>query len=220
MPTTIPGARGPYAKTAGVRERILEACTEVFAENGYRATTMKEIAERAGISQRGLAHHFASKGELLDAVIERRAAESATLMAPIGSGIESFVSMLDVIADNSRRPGLVELSSLLAAEGAAPEHPAHEHYRRSYAGLRQYFSLAFEVLREQGELASAVDSATLAASFIALMEGLQVQWLYDRRAVDLDGMTRAYLQTLIPRFGELSAGTADDAKAARSGEHS
>ena len=204
MPTTTPGARGPYAKTAGVRQRILEACIEVFAENGYRATSMKEVAERAGISQRGLVHHFAGKGELLDAVIELREAESAKLMAPIGSGVGSFVGMLDVIADNSRRPGLVELSSLLATEGAAPEHPAHDHYRRRYVGLRHYYTVAFEALRKQGELASDLDSDTLAVSFIALMEGLQVQWLYDRSTVDLDGMIRAYLQTLIPRFSALT----------------
>jgi AcrR family transcriptional regulator len=198
--TTTPGARGPYAKTAQVRQRILEACTEVFAENGYRATTMKEIAERAGISQRGLAHHFAGKAELLGAVIELREAESARLMAPVGTAVESFVSMLTVIADNSRRPGLVELSTVLSAEGVSPEHPAHDHFQRRNAGLREYFTRAFERLRDEGELASDVDSRSLAVGFVGLMEGVQVLWLYDKRAIDIDAVLRAHLETLIPRF--------------------
>ncbi|MBB2939957.1 AcrR family transcriptional regulator [Amycolatopsis bartoniae] len=40
--------RGPYAKTAGRVEHILDATAELFAASGYRAATMKDIAQRAG----------------------------------------------------------------------------------------------------------------------------------------------------------------------------
>ncbi|WP_394552024.1 TetR/AcrR family transcriptional regulator [Agromyces sp. MMS24-JH15] len=201
MPTT----RGPYAKTARVRSGILDAAMEVFAETGYRATTMKEIAERAGISQRGLVHHFANKAELLAAVLEVREAQSALLMPPLGSSIDAFLGMLEVVADNNLRPGLVELYSVLTAEGASPEHPGHEHFRERYDDLRNYFSVAFDALREQGELESPLDSDQLAAGFVGLLEGLQVQWLYDRRTIDLEPILRAFLTSIIPRYAELSA---------------
>lgn len=192
--------RGPYAKTAGVRKRILDAAMEVFAESGYRATTMKEIAERAEISQRGLVHHFANKADLLAAVLEVREAQSALLMPPLGSSIEAFVGMLEVVADNNNRPGLVELYSVLTAEGADPEHPGHEHFRQRYSDLRDYFTLAFDALREQGELDSTLTSKELAAGFVGLIEGLQVQWLYDRKTVDLEPILRAFLASVIPRY--------------------
>jgi AcrR family transcriptional regulator len=204
MTTTTSGrARGPYAKTAAVRGRIVDAAVEVFAESGYWATTMKEIAARAGISQRGLVHHFATKAELLEAVIGVRDAESAQLMAPVGQGIESFVSMLAVVADNIRRPGLAELYSVLTAEAASVLHPAHHHYRERYILLRQYFALAFDALRDQGELESPLDSDALATGFIAVIDGLQLQWLYDRANVNVIPMLGAFLRAIIPRFPDM-----------------
>src|SRR4051794_20654891 len=99
VPTGSTGTRGPYAKTALVRQQIVASATEVFAEFGYWATTMKEVAARAGISQRGLAHHFAEKAELLRAVIDARDEASTQLMAPYGDALESILSMFAVVAD-------------------------------------------------------------------------------------------------------------------------
>ncbi|MFG2971108.1 MULTISPECIES: helix-turn-helix domain-containing protein [unclassified Streptomyces] len=42
---------------------------QLFAANGYRATTMKEIAEGVGISQPGLMHHFPGKQDILISVL-------------------------------------------------------------------------------------------------------------------------------------------------------
>lgn len=42
--------RGPYAKSAGVRRRVLEACVDAFAQTGFYGATMKDVARRAGIS--------------------------------------------------------------------------------------------------------------------------------------------------------------------------
>ena len=69
---TTTGARGPYAKTAAVRQRILEAGMQCFAQVGYFATSLNDIADRAGISRRGLGHHFKSKEELLTEVLDPR----------------------------------------------------------------------------------------------------------------------------------------------------
>lgn len=203
MSTGSSGARGPYAKTAMVRQHIVASATEVFSEFGYWATTMKEVAARAGISQRGLAHHFAEKAELLGAVIEARDEASSQLMAPYGNALESILSMFAVVSDNIRRPGLVELYSVLTAEAASAQHPAHDHYRERYTGLRQYLLVAFESLREQGELNSAMQSDALAIGVIAVIDGLQLQWLYDKRTVDVEQILHAFLTTIIPRLPAL-----------------
>ena len=46
------------------RERILAAATEVFAESGYHAASMSQIAERAGVVASVIYDHFPSKREL------------------------------------------------------------------------------------------------------------------------------------------------------------
>ncbi len=46
---------------AGTRERILEVALELFTEQGYDATSLREIAERLGVTKAALYYHFPSK---------------------------------------------------------------------------------------------------------------------------------------------------------------
>ena len=53
------------------RERILEAATDLIAENGYKETTTKDIATKAGVSEMSVFRHFGSKKAILEAVNSR-----------------------------------------------------------------------------------------------------------------------------------------------------
>ncbi len=184
-------ARGPYAKSVAVRGRILDAARSIFAETGYRATTMKAVAERSGISQRGLVHHFPSKEDLLAAVLAENDARVA-LKIPEGSGAAALRRMVDVAAADAKEPGLIELYAILSAEAVAPDHPAHAYYRRRYETFRAYVQQQFDTERDAGHLSSDLDSATLAGQFTGLLDGLQIQWLYDRD-IDLSDALHRFL---------------------------
>lgn len=186
------GTRGPYAKTAEVRRRILESAMRAFAESGYRATTMKNVAEMAGISQRGLVHHFASKEELLTAVLERYDHVVAEQLPPI-QGQASLAGIVDLLLDNEREPWLAELYSILSTEAISPEHPAHAYYRQRYRTFRLHVEEAFETMRRSGQLSTAIEPTILAAMFTSLVEGLRVQWLYDRASIDVAAVLQQFL---------------------------
>ncbi len=190
------GPRGPYAKTARVRQEIIEAAMTVFAESGFGATTMKEIAQRAGITDRGIVHHFGSKEELLLSVLEAREDESELLIPE--SPVDALGSILAVAADNETRPGLVQLHSTLSAEATSPEHPAHQHYADRYSQFRAYLTGAFSELQQHGDLGSPLQPGELASMFIALWDGLQLQWLYDPSAVDVKKLLSGYLDLVAP----------------------
>ncbi|MDF7627113.1 TetR/AcrR family transcriptional regulator [Lactobacillaceae bacterium L1_55_11] len=51
------------------RQRILDAATDLFLQNGYEQTTTREIAKQLGISQPALYHHFGDKETLFVEVI-------------------------------------------------------------------------------------------------------------------------------------------------------
>ncbi len=52
------------------RERLLRSASELFAQNGYRGTTTRDIADAAGIAERTLFRHVSTKAELFrEAVI-------------------------------------------------------------------------------------------------------------------------------------------------------
>lgn len=190
--------RGPYAKTAGVRQRIIEAALGAFAETGYRATTMKEIALRAEISQRGLVHHFPTKEDLLLEVLVMYEDESARLMPTEGLH-RQIDGLLSVARHNAERSEMLELQNLLSAEGTSPDHPAHERFRSRYDDLRWVLTDAFAELTERGATTTAIAPSSLATMYVALMDGLQLQWLYNRDAVDVERLLRDFLTMVAPR---------------------
>jgi AcrR family transcriptional regulator len=187
-------ARGPYAKSAEVREKILEACIDAFGLSGFNGATLKDVAERAGISQAGLLHHFSNKEELLKGVLAAHAAHSTALVRK-GSG-DIFRGQLDVVRDNLNRPGIIQLHSVIAAEGTAPDHPAHEMYHDRYEKLRLYLAGAFDQLRASDRLKIDAPSEVLASLFIASLDGMQLQWLYNPE-LDLPGAIETLLSSFI-----------------------
>jgi AcrR family transcriptional regulator len=52
------------------RERILEVARELFTEQGYDGTSLREIADRLGFTKAALYYHFQSKEEILLALLE------------------------------------------------------------------------------------------------------------------------------------------------------
>jgi AcrR family transcriptional regulator len=58
------------------RQRAIEVALELFAAQGYEKTSLREIADRLGITKAALYYHFASKEALLGAIIE-------SVLAPI-----------------------------------------------------------------------------------------------------------------------------------------
>jgi len=65
----------------GTRARILDAALTLFAERGYDATSMREIAEHVGTTKAALYYHFASKGDIVRVMLsdtEQRVGELVT----------------------------------------------------------------------------------------------------------------------------------------------
>ena len=60
-----PASAQPGAST---RERILDVALDLFTDQGFDGTSMREIAERLGISKPAIYYHFASKEEILMAL--------------------------------------------------------------------------------------------------------------------------------------------------------
>ena len=57
--------------TTANRATVIDAACALFAERGYRGTSMKDIAEVLGVSAPGLYNHVASKQEILYAIMDR-----------------------------------------------------------------------------------------------------------------------------------------------------
>jgi AcrR family transcriptional regulator len=190
-----------YAKGRRRREEIITAAADVYADAGYHGASLREIAKRAGTSHAGLLYYFPSREALLAAVLQRRDEQDAA-RSSVGPdeppGLAALRGMIDLAGHNQRHPGIVELYVRLAAEAIADEHPAHEYFTSHYRIARDYVHRSFAALAEAGQLRAGVDPRVAAVGFIALMDGLQVQWLTNPDEIDLVGPLRFYLQHLLP----------------------
>ncbi|WP_309713516.1 TetR/AcrR family transcriptional regulator [Pseudolysinimonas sp.] len=194
------GPRGSYAKSTATRNAILEAALEVFAQGGYRAGSLREVAARVEMSEAGLLHHFPSKSVLLAAVLARRDEHSYELVHFEETGadpMETLGGLVRLAAYNASVPGVVELYCVLSAEATAPSHPAHAYFVERYATTQLRIARTFAALAERGGLQPGVEPGAAARSVIALMDGLQVQWLLDRASVDMAAELRNHLARLV-----------------------
>jgi AcrR family transcriptional regulator len=97
-----PRARDPHDDT---RARVLEVALELFAEQGFAATSTREISDRLGFTKAALYYHFRTKDELLDA-----------LLAPAISDLDALVGQAPARPSTSaRRQLLAGFVDLVAA---------------------------------------------------------------------------------------------------------
>ena len=184
-----------YAKGRATREDILEAALGLFGEVGYTSASLREIAARVGISHPGLLHHFPSKEALLAAVLQRRDDDDAAgFRADVEAGIGYVDALLRLVERNVARPGIVELFTVLAAEATDTGHPAHDYFRGRYARVLRYVEGDLEGYGAAGRLRAGLDPAAAARLLVAVMDGLQLQWLLEAGSPDRLDMVAAVRQ--------------------------
>ncbi|MGW6395071.1 substrate-binding domain-containing protein [Streptomyces sp. NPDC055103] len=190
--------RGPYRKSVILRREILDAALVVFGRDGYRSGSVREIAKLAGITAPGVLHHFGTKSALLiEALRHREAVDREFSAGHELRGVGALLSLVRLAERNASQRGVVELFSVLSAEATSPEHPAHAYFQERYAWFREYLGGAFELLAQTGSLRPGVTPHIATRSTIAMMDGLQVQWLLDPGSVDMPGDLAKYFRTLV-----------------------
>lgn len=168
--------RGAYAKTPRKREQILDAAMVVFGRRGNRGASLREIAERVGMSQAGLLHHFGSKNQLLLAVLERFDQEEQPETPP-RSVAEGIAYVREELANGLGRPGLFQLQVTLSAESTDPSHPVHDHFVAHYRRVSNQYRDAIRAAVELGQVRSDIDVDAMARLIMAALDGLQLQKL-------------------------------------------
>ncbi len=190
----------PQAKTTERREAVLQAALSVFGARGYNNGALAEVAEQAGMTHAGVLHHFGSKEGLLVAVLQYRDGEAVAGVAPRQQveGPPFLAHLLDTVQENTTRPGVVQTYTVLAGESVTNGHPAQDYFRGRLANLRaKLVDVIDEVTGGTADPNEVMDSAN---ALIAVMDGLQVQWLLDPDAVDMPRTVAMVLDELIDRL--------------------
>jgi AcrR family transcriptional regulator len=128
------------------KEKILDTAERLIGEQGYAATSLRQVIATAGVNLAAVHYHFGSKEELLDAVVSRKVtpvneariamlerveAESADGPPEVEKVLEAFFLPTAEVA--SRSPEFVRLMGRMHAEGMLPQVAA-KHFRTT--GMR------------------------------------------------------------------------------------
>ncbi|HSA52056.1 MAG TPA: TetR/AcrR family transcriptional regulator [Yinghuangia sp.] len=174
--TDVRGPRGPYRKSIERREQILDAALHVFAEQGDGGALLQEIADRVGVKQPSLTYYFASRDELLLAVVEHHDTLGAELAAEADRPIQAAA---DALRRSMRQPGLRRLFATMAVAAADPDHPGHAFFTERYRRIAAEVARRVAKDQEAGRARRDESPEHLARLLLAVVDGLQKQWLID-----------------------------------------
>ena len=199
------------------RRDILKASLEIFGAKGYNKGPLAEIAERVGMTHAGILHHFGSKDELLLEVLRYRDESDVAQLEErrIPTGMDLFRHLVHTAFTNADRAGIVQAYAVLSAESVTDNHPAKDYFDGRYQTLRSEVAEAFTlVCLERGIDVYEDRIKQASASILAVMDGLQVQWLLDRSRVELGPATMFAIEAIVsavvdPRESPLGEGAAD-----------
>jgi AcrR family transcriptional regulator len=170
--TSASGPR-PYAtllaKGEDRRQRILAVAERLLARNGWRNTSLAQIAKEAGVTPAGLLHHFESKEQLLNAVLDARDAD-------------------DEIHADYRAGDLI-------AENIAPDAPLHDRLHKRY---RDAIDIITDIIvrgQREGLYRQDFDAASKAVEILAFINGMETLWLLDR-SIPLTEVFKGYAESL------------------------
>lgn len=179
--------RRPRPQTLARREEILRAAMTTFGAKGYNKGPLTEIAEQVGMTHAGILHHFGSKNALLLEVLQYRDQTDVEALPEhhIPDGADLFRHLVRTAMLNAQRAGIVQAYAVLSAESVTDDHPARPFFEQRYTTLRGEVAHAFRVMCEEAGVTAPETVDKAAASILAVMDGLQVQWLLDPTAVEL-----------------------------------
>lgn len=173
------------AGASETRENLLRLAARAFSEYGYSATTMRNIAEQAGIEAASIYYHFSSKEELIDEVMEQGGARIVHSLREqvnaLGEGASAEQRFRAAVL--GQMSGLVKHGDFALAHsrllGQLPENVRERQIKRRERHQKLWNDL-LEDLRSEGKLRIDVDIHLARISILGSINSIQ-SWFNPRR---------------------------------------
>lgn len=153
------------------RNHIVEAADRLFYRQGYEHTSFSDIADAVRISRGNFYYHFRTKDEILDAVIDRRLANTRNMLErweaegnDPAERIRSFIRILIANWDDIKLYGCPV--GTLSTELAKLDHAAQGEANRLFTLFRTWLRRQFTLLGREA------DSDALAMHLLARSQGV------------------------------------------------
>lgn len=165
-----------FAKGEDRKQRILVVAQRLLTQNGWRSTTLGQIAREAGVTPAGLLHHFESKEQLLHAVLDARDADDDANANMSGDIVEEIQKAADRF---TRSPHLIGMFAVILIENLDPEAALHKRVLNRYRAAVEVVADGIRRGQRSGRYRSDLDPDIKAAEVVAFLNGMETSWLLD-----------------------------------------
>ncbi|MQY07023.1 TetR/AcrR family transcriptional regulator [Actinomadura macrotermitis] len=162
---------------SATRERLFAAAIELIAERGFAATTVDQIAERAGVAKGTVYYNFGSKAAMFAALLEYGVDRFAVTLREAADGLEPLAALEAVVGAELAFIGAHEpFARLLIAEtwrsGGDWQRAARLIRERAIAVLADVLRAAVDA----GTLRADLDVATAASAVFGMVLTVALDW--------------------------------------------
>ena len=159
-------------------DEVVERARDIFWQQGYESTSMRELGEGLGVLPGSLHAAFGSKHDLFVRALRSYAELSAKAVSAVlddGPVLPQLKQLLtDVLAAALAAPGRGCMLGNSTAEFLPDDQEIGEVVRSAFHELERTITRALERAKSSGEIRSDLDSRTQAALLVVLMQGLHV----------------------------------------------
>lgn len=184
------------------RLKILEAATARFAESGYEATSMDDLAAAAGVSKGSLYDYFQNKEDLFYAVFEwfeqtllRTGLEHMRMGGNLRERLFAFAdASVGALVDHvTLYPVMLEVWAAAAKTGTRARFA--QAMRNLYVAYRTEVTGLIATAQSNGEIRPEADAAAVAGMLVGAVDGLLLQYWLDQ-SFDPRQWVRSFLSAL------------------------
>jgi AcrR family transcriptional regulator len=186
----------PYAtllaKGEDRKQRIIAVAQRLLVRQGWRSTTLEQIARGAGISPAGLLHHFESKEQLLLAVLDDRDTYDdvhADVWGDLPDQVERAAERF------LRVPDLVGMFAILLVENLDPDAPLRARIVRRNRSAVELIAENIRRGQRDGRYRPDLDPSVKAREILAFVTGMEMSWLLDP-SIPLTEIFKGYASSL------------------------
>ncbi|MCV7012131.1 TetR/AcrR family transcriptional regulator [Mycolicibacterium madagascariense] len=183
--------------------RILEVAERLLARNGWRNTSLAQIAKAAGVSPAGLLHHYESKEQLLNAVLDARDDDDDEHADRTGDLVTEICKVAERF---DRAPELVGTFTVLLVENIAPDAPLHDRLLKRQRAAVDIVADLIGRAQRAGRYRNDFDPAIKAVEILAFTNGMETAWLLDP-SIPLVDVFKGYAEMLARDFEPVDRST-------------
>ncbi len=168
------------------RQHILEVSAEEMRVNGFKAASLSDIINRAGVSKGALYHHFSNKQELGYAVFEE--IYIAAFLAdwdlplsqerPLKAVSDWYTQFAEQVTEAELGEGCPVCN--IATEMSGVDEGFRNMTMKMFATVQKRFAASIKAAQDKGQVKPDIDPNAVASFLIAAMQGIMAQGKYAR----------------------------------------